>query len=124
MFKILFAQSDPKLVELYRSRLSRHFGVDSALDGLTAVRKFRLNQPRVVVSDYHLPRLSGLALLKFVRSTAGFAPTPFLFLAQDVDADKALNLGANDCLDLSSTTPDLLIEKIYLQMRLNQFACA
>lgn len=120
MFKILFAQSDPTLVQLYVPRLSLHFSVDSASDGLTALRKIRIAKPGLVVSDYHLPQLSGLALLKFLRSQAEYSFIPFIFLAHFENTQSALNLGANDWLDMTMASPDSLIERIYRQVRLNQ----
>jgi CheY-like chemotaxis protein len=120
MYTILFVQSDPKLVQLYLPSLSRHFAVDPALDGLSALRKLRLVRPGLIISDYHLPHLSGLALLKFVRSTPGFGPIPFIFLADNGNNRDALSLGANDWLEKSQATPDTLIDLIYRQIRLNQ----
>ena len=120
MIKVLFAHADPKLTDLYQPRLASHFNVDSAQDGLTALRKFKLNRPGLVVTDYHLPLLSGIALLKFARSNNS-APIPFIFLTSALHTDHALGLGANDWLDLASATPDLLVERIYGQLKLHHY---
>jgi CheY-like chemotaxis protein len=120
MIGILFVHSDQKLVEVYHPRLSRHFSVDSAFDGLTALRKLKLTKPGLIVSDYRLPKLSGLSLLKFVRTTNNYSAIPFIFLTGSQVEYEALGLGANDWVDLSVATPDLLIEKIYGQLKLNR----
>jgi CheY-like chemotaxis protein len=121
MFKILFAHPDSKLVQIYTPYLSRHFSVDSAHDGLVALRKIKLLQPHLIVSDCNLPSLSGLALLKFVRSHSVFGTVPFMFLATSGDTHQALTLGANDWLDLNKTTPEILTEKIFNHLKLNPY---
>lgn len=122
MIKVLFAHSDDKLVELYSKRLGRQFLFDSALDGLTALRKIKLTMPGLIVSDYDLPYLSGPALLRFLRSNVIYAPIPFIFFTNQQNAHQALSLGANDWLGLSGATPDLLAEKIYHHIKLNHYA--
>lgn len=121
MIRILFVHPDPKLVGLYQPRLSRYFSVDSAANGLMALRKLKLNPPGLIVSGYHLPLLSGLSLLKFVRSNPDFARTPFMFLADNYPMDDALSQGASDWLTAEQMTPDLLINKIYYHIKLNQY---
>jgi len=121
MLRVLFVHSDPKLIDLYRSRLSRHFLVDSAANGLLALRRLKLKPPGLIVSSYRLPLLSGLSLLKYVRNESGLVRTPFMFLADDHPVDDALSFGASDWLPLSSTTPDLLISKIYYHVKHNQY---
>lgn len=113
MHKIFIAHSDPKLINLYHPYLKRHFSLDSAQDGLMAMRKIRLIQPRLIISDYHLPLLSGLGLLKFIRSRSELQHIPFLFLTDHFDPSLALSEGANDWISRQSATPDILISKIY-----------
>ncbi len=111
MYPLLFVHSDPKLVKIYETRLGQHFTFDSANDGLSALRKIRLAAPHIIVSDFHLPHLSGLALLKFVRGTPSLAATPFIFLSTRGDVAKGLEFGANDWISMSEATPDLLLNK-------------
>lgn len=120
IIRVLFAHSDPKLVDLYHPRLAPYFSVDWALDGLSALRKLKLSKPGLVVSDYYLPLLSGLGLLKFVHRSV-FPPIPFIFLASTGNMGHALSQGANDWLDLSKASPDMLIEKIYSQIKVNRY---
>jgi|SRR3989344_550455 len=112
MYPLLFIHPDQKLVKIYESHLGRHFAFDSAHDGLSALRKIRLGPPHVIVSDFHLPYLSGLALLKFVRSTPFLAATPFIFLAGKGDIGQGLAFGANDWVNQMDSTPDFLLDKI------------
>ncbi len=117
MIKVFFAHPDAKLVQLYQPHLSRYFAFDSAHDGLTALRKIRLTLPNVIISDYALPQLSGLGLLKFVRAERSLSHTPFLFLADSGDMAEALSFGANEFLIRRSAPPSELIDKIYYHIK-------
>jgi len=119
MYPLLFIHPDQKLVKIYETHLNRHFAFESAHDGLSALRKIRLAAPHVIVSDFHLPILSGLALLKFVRGTPSLAATPFIFLAGQGDMGQGLEFGANDWLNQAEATPGLLLDKIAGHLKLN-----
>jgi len=117
MHKILFAHSDPKLIRLYHPHLSSHFSLDSANNGLIALRKIKLNTPGLIVSDYKLPIISGLTLLKFVRKNPHTFATPFVFLSDYPGFEEALSFGANDWFLKAEMHPDLLIERIYHHLK-------
>lgn len=119
MYPLLFVHPDRKLVKIYESHLGRHFVFDSAHDGLSALRKIRLSAPRIIVSDFHLPYLSGLALLKFVRSSPNLSATPFIFLARGGGIAQGLEFGANEWIHQLDATPELLLDKTYGHLRLN-----
>jgi CheY-like chemotaxis protein len=119
MHRILFIHPDSKLTEIYHPRLATHFLLDSAHEGLSGLRKIKINRPDVIISDYNLPLLSGPALLKYIRGHNQFSVLPFIFLTSHPDAHDALGLGASDWLDQKSTTPEILIGKIYQQLKIN-----
>ena len=117
MTRIFFLNPDPKIIALYQPVLQQYFTVDSANDGLTGLRKIRLHQPRLVISDYHLPRLSGLALLKYIRATPTLHAIPFLFLTDHDDPADALSFGANDWIPRLDTQPSFLIDRIFHHLK-------
>lgn len=117
MHKVLLIQPDVKLADVIRPYLVKHFALDSAHDGISGFRKLKMTNPHVIVSDYELPYLSGLALLKFVRNTESFSSTPFMFFTKHNDVTKALGGGATAWLDATETTPDVLIEKIHYYLK-------
>jgi DNA-binding response OmpR family regulator len=121
MIRILFAHQDPKLSGIYTQRMQNQFLVDSAADGLSAVRKFRVSPPALVVSDYDLPIISGMGLLRFIRNHKDFYMTPFIFLSNSLDNSEALSLAANDWLNLSSCHPDYLLDRIHHHLRSNKY---
>jgi DNA-binding response OmpR family regulator len=122
MIRILLAHPDQKLSALYVQHMQEHFLVDSAHDGLSALRQLRVQRPALIVSEYHLPVISGVSLLRFVRSNTNFMATPFIFLTEHHDNREALSFGANDWLDLKASHPQTLLEKIYHHLRLNKHA--
>ena len=119
--RILFANPDQKLSQIYVQHMQDHFLVDSAHDGLTAIRKFKLAPPSLIVSDYYLPLLSGLSFLKFVRNHELYAGTPFVFLSDFDDNTQALNFGANDWLNIKTCHPDHLLSNIYHHLKTNKY---
>lgn len=112
MSHILFIHPDQKLVSIYHKYLSPHFNVDSAYDGLSGLRKIRQTAPKLIVSEYKLPYLSGLTLLRYVRRYPQFSQTPFFFLSQHEMPVKALGLGANQWLRTQDHGPHELLSKI------------
>jgi DNA-binding response OmpR family regulator len=121
MRKVLFAHPDRKLTEMYLRHLEPHFSVDSAHDGLTAVRRFRRFKPSIIVSEYNLPMLSGLSLLRFARSRSGFNTIPFIFFSDHQDVSQALSFGANDWINISTSQPEHLLERIYHHLKINRY---
>lgn len=113
MLKVLFVHPDTKITSLYSKKLQNHFLVDSAQDGLIALRKSKINLPEVIVSEWNLPILSGAAFLKAIRTHPKLNHAPFLvFTGQDFD-HQALGLGANEWLSQSTVSPQMLIERIW-----------
>ncbi|OGE74069.1 MAG: hypothetical protein A3I07_01310 [Candidatus Doudnabacteria bacterium RIFCSPLOWO2_02_FULL_42_9] len=111
--KLLFVHPDYKLSGIYAKHLGTRFNVDSAHDGLTAIRRFRANPPSIVVSDYELPLLSGISFLRFVRQHPIHQAVPFIFLTTYHDNSEALGLGASDWLDTRNCSPDFLLDRIH-----------
>ncbi len=75
--------------------------------------------PDLIVSDYDLPSLTGLSLLKYIRAHQSLHSIPFIFLSDHADLASGLSYGANDWLS-RKTNPDVLLDKIYQQIKINQ----
>ncbi len=54
-----------------------------AEDGTAAVTVLKNQKVDLIVSDWNMPRMTGLELLKYVRSTAGLEDTPFLMVTAE-----------------------------------------
>ncbi|MBI4049767.1 MAG: response regulator [Candidatus Doudnabacteria bacterium] len=112
MTDLLFVHTDDKLTDLCSTKLSQYFQVHRAIDGLSAVRKVRRHKPKIVISEYDLPLLSGRALVKFVRSYPPTTSSVFIFFSKQEFVPEALNLGANAWLATTSSSPQLLIDHV------------
>jgi DNA-binding response OmpR family regulator len=117
MLPILFIHADPVLSRMYQTHFSPHFAFDSATDGLTGLRKIRANKPKAIISDYNLPKLSGLAVLKFVRSHPELHATPFIFLTNHHDVQSALGHGASGWFNQLDTLPEEVLEHALKTLR-------
>jgi CheY-like chemotaxis protein len=116
MPNILFIHPDRKLAGIYQNHLSNHFTIDSAHDGLTGLRKIKITRPKMIISDYQLPYMSGLALLQFVRKHPEMFATPFLFLTHSAMPDEALGMGATAWLKQSEYGPEQLLRQVLREL--------
>lgn len=95
--KILVVDDDLVLADVISFTLRRAgFDVLLAHDGATALERFQLEAPNIVVLDVELPRMSGLEVCRAIRSKAD---TPIIMLTvRDTDEDvvHGLELGADD----------------------------
>ena len=116
MNKVLIIEDDQIVANIYRNKFSHEgFQVEIALDGdigLELVRSFR---PDAVVLDLMLPKLTGVELMKKIRSDPQFETLPVIvfsntYLTQMIqDAWKA---GATKCLSKSNCTPKQVIDVV------------
>jgi DNA-binding response OmpR family regulator len=120
MINVFIAHSNPKIIDLYQPHFEKHFAVDSATNGLIALRKIKLNRPKLIISDVRLPLLSGLGLLRYVRSEPSLSAVPFLFLAHLRDFEQALNYGASDFIEITQASPELLLNKSFYHLKINK----
>jgi two-component system KDP operon response regulator KdpE len=68
MTRVLVVEDDPQLVRALVINLqARHYGVDAAPDGVTALRLAVARQPDVVLLDLGLPDMDGSDVIKALR---------------------------------------------------------
>jgi DNA-binding response OmpR family regulator len=81
MKKLLLVDDDSILMRSYRDRLSAHgFQVNTAASGSAAIAILQSAKPDMVVLDLLMPDLSGVDVLKFIRSQPRLAATPVVVL--------------------------------------------
>lgn len=90
--RILIVEDDPVQAEAVSNVLSRHrHTVNVVADGEKAVRVLRTEPVDAVVLDWHLPRMSGIEVLGWIRDRLG-ARYGVLFLtsrAHEVEIGRA-----------------------------------
>jgi two-component system chemotaxis response regulator CheY len=75
--------------------------IHEAPDGEEALRQLVLRPVHLVISDFNMPKLDGLGLLKAIRSHPPIAKTAFIMLTGRADKElvqKAVQLGVNNYL--------------------------
>lgn len=106
---VLIIEDEPAFVDSLEVSLGREgLHVASAGDGREGLAKFREGQPDVVLLDLMLPGLSGVDVLKRIRSEST-APV-IVVSAKDAESDvvAALELGADDYLTKPYSIRELL----------------
>ncbi len=98
--RIIVVEDERDMAELVAMRLKReHYDVDTAHDGVDALRKIRSSPPDLVVLDIMLPGMSGTDVLKELRTDPRIASTPVIMLtarSEESDILLGLHLGADD----------------------------
>jgi two-component system response regulator RegX3 len=106
---ILLIEDDPSLSEAMEYALLREgYRVDSAADGLQALRSFRADPPSLVLLDLMLPQMAGVDVCRLMRLES---MVPILIVtAKDAEQEKiaCLEMGADDFI----TKPFSMLELI------------
>ncbi|MEU0577538.1 response regulator transcription factor [Streptomyces griseoincarnatus] len=109
MTRVLVVEDDPQLVRaLVLNLRARHYGVDAAPDGATALRLAAARQPDVVLLDLGLPDMDGVDVIEGLR---GWSRAPILVLsARQSSGEKvsALDAGADDYITKPFSMNELL----------------
>lgn len=82
---ILVVDDSPVMRRIVRSGLQSlgFTTVAEAEDGLQALRKLEGGEFKLVISDWNMPKMLGIELLKAVRSTEKLKTLPFLMLTAE-----------------------------------------
>ncbi|MGA2279726.1 MAG: response regulator [Verrucomicrobiota bacterium] len=109
---ILFVEDDAVVLTTYRNLLQREgFRIESAQDGLEALKALSQATPDLVVLDLMLPKFDGADVLKFIRADPRLKSVPIIIFSnvQITDfAEDAITrqLRKTDC------TPSILVQTI------------
>jgi CheY-like chemotaxis protein len=116
MKTIFLVEDDAVVVKVYGAKFEREgFRVEVATDGLVALKTLLAVKPDIVVLDLMMPKLNGVDVLKYIRSTPELKKTPVIILSNahmTSLAQEAAAIGAEKALLKSSCTPGQLLEVI------------
>ena len=114
--RLLLVDDDALVVKCYRDSLSAHgFQVNTAADGAGAIAILRAARPDLIVLDLMMPNLSGVEVLKFIRSQPKLAATPVIVLTNVYMNDlgrQAAAVGIERALLKSQCSPSVLMSVI------------
>lgn len=103
--------------------LLRALGFSSFLEaenGVMALEKLTAHQVGLIISDWNMPQMNGLSLLRAVRATPGLAHVPFIFLTSKSEVEDvalASDLGVSGYLIKPATIKTLseVLNKLFEQ---------
>jgi CheY-like chemotaxis protein/HPt (histidine-containing phosphotransfer) domain-containing protein len=98
------------------------FQVDIALDGLAGLEMLRKFRPDAVILDLMLPKMTGVEVMKQIRSEPDFKNLPVIVFSNTYLTNlvqEAWKAGATKCLSKSNCTPKQLIEMVRSALGLN-----
>jgi CheY-like chemotaxis protein len=115
MPKVLLVEDDESLRILYsRSLRLKKYDVETAVNGADALVKVGIYMPDVIVLDIMMPELSGIEVLKVLKSDPEYKKIPILMLttASEISTIKeCLEEGATGYI-IKGGSPDEIAKKI------------
>lgn len=125
MAKILFVEDDPFISEIYTKKFTLSgFEVVQSLTGRDALKKVHENSFDLILLDLVLPELSGMDVLRELRTNRDYAPDlkviVFSNLSGPQERQDALAAGANGFISKTEFTPSEVVTEVKRQ--LGQFA--
>lgn len=85
-----------------------------------ALEKFKLNNPDIILMDYHLPKVSGIEGVKLLRNISSEVPIIVLTIEENQEvANKFFKAGASDFALKPIKAPDI-ISRINVHLRFKQ----
>ena len=116
MKKILIIEDDLIVANIYRNKFSiEGFQVDIANDGLTGLEAIKTFRPDAVILDLMLPKMTGVELMKKVRSEADFQKLPIIVFSNTYLTNmvqEAWKAGATKCLSKANCSPKQLLDVV------------
>jgi len=114
--KILIVDDFATMRKVVRNLLKQvgYEDIVEAEDGIMALKALKSQKIDVIVSDWNMPNMSGLELLKAVRADEELAKTPFLMVTAEALQDNvvaAVKAGVNNYI-VKPFTAEVLNEKI------------
>jgi DNA-binding response OmpR family regulator len=116
MKKILIVEDDLVVANIYRDKFAvEGFQVETASDGQAGLDSLRTFQPDAMILDLMLPKISGVDLMRKVRSQPTFRELPIIVFSNTYLTSmiqEAWKAGATKCLSKASCSPKQLIELV------------
>lgn len=88
--------------------------IDEAEDGMQALQKLKTGQYGLVVSDWNMPNMEGIDLIRKIRQDPNLKDTPFLMVTAEAEKEKvieAIKAGVDNYI-VKPFTAEVLKEKL------------
>jgi signal transduction histidine kinase len=109
--RVLVVDDNADMRDYLRRLLGQQWRVDTAADGLEAVRMAREFHPDVVITDVMMPDLDGFGLLRALRADVNLSRTPMIMLSARAGEEarlEGISAGADDYVVKPFSARDLL----------------
>src|SRR4030042_3985184 len=111
--KVLLADDDPSFTELYTSIFqSSGINFSVAQNGLETIEKAKKEQPTIILLDIMMPDIDGFEVLKKLKQDPATSNIPVWMLtnlAQQLNQETAVSLGAGGYIVKAETTPNQVV---------------
>ena len=116
MKKILIIEDDQIVANVYRNKLAvEGYRVETAPDGETGLKTMRTFKPDTIILDLMLPKMSGIDVIKQIRSENEFAKVPVIVFSNTYLTNmiqEAWKAGATKCISKANCSPKEVIEVV------------
>ncbi|MGA3285106.1 MAG: response regulator [Verrucomicrobiota bacterium] len=117
MKKILIIEDDQIVANVYRNKLAvEGYQTEIALDGENGLKTMRTLQPDLIVLDLMLPKMSGVDVIRQIRSESEFSKLPIVVFSNTYLTNmiqQAWKAGANKCLSKASCSPREVVDVVH-----------
>ena len=114
--KVLVVEDDVFLQSAYRTKLTHSgFELETASDGEDALTKLQSFVPDVILLDLVMPRKDGFVTLAELKKIPDLQHIPVIVttnLGQKEEMERAMSLGAVECVTKSNLSLDDIVHKI------------
>jgi CheY-like chemotaxis protein len=116
MKKILIIEDDQIVANVYRNKLAvEGYTTETAADGETGLKVLQSLKPDLIILDLMLPGISGLDIIKQVRSEPEFAKIPIIVFSNTYLTNmiqEAWKAGATKCISKSNCSPKEVMDVV------------
>lgn len=116
MKKILLAEDDPFIVDIYTTKLKQAgFEVEVVSEGDEVLKKVREQKPNLLLLDIVLPTMNGWEILRAIRQSddlKGLAVIILSNLYQKDEVEKGLKFGVLKYMIKAHYTPSEVVEEV------------
>lgn len=119
MAKIIIVEDDINLANIYKDKLTKGGHSVRIVPDMDAAKEILATRPNLVLLDILMPHVSGLDVLKAVKSDPKGTGIPILLLtnvAEDTTIAKGLEGGAYGYLLKSETTPEQVLSRVNMTL--------
>jgi DNA-binding NtrC family response regulator len=116
MNRILVADDQSSVLYSFQKAFGKDYHILTADTGEETLHRIQKSPPELLFLDVHMPRLSGLDVLKMVKEQYPRLPVIIMTAYSDADtAVQAMKLGAFDCITKPFENADIrqLIQKAF-----------